>query len=291
MILSSKVGRNRSSAPAHHAQRRWNTGLLAIFLSAALLACPRRVAPPPVPVLHDAGELLKSVGFAEAQVFSIKGDARLKIDAPKAKGTVGLYVAVEQPARLHLETLNFFGQPQAILTSDGKVFGLLQNSEGKFYRGPATPQNVSRFLPVILPAEELAAILLGSAPRIPGDPVSLGVTPDQRAYLLGLSHGNVAQKLWIDPTSHRVLKSEVRGIDAYDLLFEDFAELTGLMLPKKVVLSAPAASTLLELNYKDVVINQTLSANLFKGDPPRDMPVIDVDEEGLPVVKGPLKRP
>ena len=286
MLHNPKVGIKRCRAVPVHVQLRLNTLLLGLFLTIGLLGCPQRVARPEPQWLQSADEVLKRTTLEEGHFTSIKGDAKLKVKSPRANGSVGIYVAVSRPANLHLETFGFFGQPEAILTSDGRTFGLYQSSEGKYYRGPATPQNVSRFLPVVLPAEELVSIMLGTVPRIPSHEVVFNLTPDHMAYLIGLRERNLTQTLWIDPFNFRALKSEVRGIDAYDLLFENFEQSAAGALPKKVVLSAPAASTLLELNYKDVVINEMLGANLFKGNPPPGVPVIDVDGDGVPVMKG-----
>ena len=92
--------------------------------------------------------------------------------------------------------------------------------------GPASPPNVSRLLPVIIPGEELTAVMLGEAPRIPTEDVTLTVDEEERTYRLVLRRGEVIQTLWVHPQHFRVLKSEVRGAPAYDLLFDDF-EVTG----------------------------------------------------------------
>jgi hypothetical protein len=210
----------------------------------------------------------------------------LQFDAPSGKGTVTLFVAVARPRWIHLESLGFFGQPQAILISDGKTFGLFQAQESKYYRGPASPENISRFLPIVLPGHELVTILLGGAPRINGEPTALRMLRDPAAYELKLTEGPVTQTLVIDPVAHRVIKSEVRGIDGYDLSFEDFERGVAAALPLKIRLSAPAASTTLELRYQDVEINQKLDVSLFYQRPPAGVPIVDVDSRGNPLPTG-----
>jgi hypothetical protein len=257
---------------------------LIIFLGVWLVGCPKRIPTGSRQAIAPA-DLLALIARQEAQIFSVKGQARLQVDGPGGKGTVTLFVAVARPRWIHLESLGFFGQPQAILVSDGNTFGLFQAQESKYYRGPASPENISRFLPIVLPGHELVTILLGGAPRIAGEATALKALSDPAGYELKLTRGPVTQTLIVDAVDHRVLKSEVRGIDGYDLFFEDFERGVTPALPLKIRLAALAASTTLELRYQDLEINQKLDVSLFFQRPPAGVPIVDVDERGNPLVK------
>ena len=257
--------------------------LPAVLLLVPLaLGCPKRVAPGPALGGLDAQALLQAVAKADARITSLKGEAKLGVDSPQAKGQLTLFVAAARPASVHLEPLDFFGRPQAVLVSDGKTFGLYQAQEGRYYQGPPSPQNLSRFLPVVLPPEELIPLLLGQAPRIPSEQVTAEEDAKSHAYVLTLTQGAVTQRLWIEPRTNRVLRSEVRGMNAYDLTFEDFQETGAVTFPRHIVLSSPAAKTKLELRYTDVTLNGTPDPSLYAPEPPEGVPVIDVDESGQP---------
>ncbi len=258
---------------------------LIIFLGVWVIGCPKRIPAGSLEAISPA-DLLALIARQEQQIFSVKGQARLQVEGPSGKGTVTLFVAVARPRWIHLESLGFFGQPQAILVSDGKTFGLFQAQESKYYRGPASPENISRFLPIVLPGHELVTILLGGAPRIRGEATALRLLRDPAAYELQLTEGPVTQTLIIDPLAHRVIKSDVRGIDGYDLFFDDFERDVAPALPQKIRLSALAASNTLELRYQDVEINQKLEVSLFSQRPPAGVPIVDVDSRGNPVVTG-----
>lgn len=259
--------------------------LLVLLLVPLALACPKRI-PGPAEVLPagvpDAGKLLEETAAADARVSTLKGEAKLAVDAPQGKGTVGLFVAVARPASIHLESLDFFGRPQAMLSTDGQRFGLYQVQEGRYYRGPPSPQNLSRFLPVALPPEELAALLLGQAPRIPAEKTTVERDERAGAFLVTLTRGTVTQRLWISPRTHRVIKSEVRGASAYDLAFEDFIEQGAVAFPRRITLTAPDARSRLELRYTDVTLQEPPDPSLFVPEPPEGVPVIELDESGQP---------
>jgi hypothetical protein len=248
-----------------------------------LLGCPRG----PINFGKDgeartAEELLKRVAQAESQVVTIKGDGNLFVDSPQGKGSVALFVAVSHPAYIHIEQLDFFNRPQGVLVTDGKSFGLYDAKEGKYYRGPASPANLARFLPVVLPPEELAALMLGRAPRLPPDDAELSVDDKLGVYVLTLKKGGVTQTLHVQPPSNRVVKSTVTGIAAYDVEFSDIADYGALTLPKHAKLTAASAKTTVELSWKDLAVNEPPDLTLFDLSPPEDIPVIDVDAQGAP---------
>src|SRR4051794_22885938 len=208
--------------------------VLFLGLSALLLGCPHRVDFGKEGPITDPKALEKLIQQAEERVIAVKGESKIKVESPQGNGVVTLFIALQRPGLVHLESLDFFGRPQAVLVSDGKRFGLYQSQEGKYYQGPASAQNLSRFLPVVLPPEELVALMLGQTPRIPAEAKTLKRDEQKGRYELALINGPVTQTLSIDPKRLRVVESRVRGVNAYDLTFEDFDEAGGGLYPRKV---------------------------------------------------------
>jgi hypothetical protein len=246
-----------------------------------LLGCPR-----PHLEFGDDGEarspeeLLRRVAQAEAQVVALKGDGKLYVDSPQGKGSVGIFVAVAHPAYIHIEQLDFFNRPQGVLVTDGKDFGLYDAKEAKYYRGPASPANLARFLPLVLPPAELASLMLGRAPRLPPETSTLAVDERLGVYVLTLTRGPVTQVLHVRPPSNRVVKSTVAGLRAYDVEFSDIAAYGAVTLPRRIQLVAPSAKTTVELTWKDVTVNEPPDLTLFDLSAPEDVPVVELDEEG-----------
>lgn len=224
----------------------------------------------------------------EHRVLSLQGDAKLTVRSPQGNGTLSLYVAVQRPASLHLETLDFFGKPLAVLVSDGVHFGLYQAQENRYYEGPASAQNVSRFLPVVIPPEQLARLLLGGVPVF--DDPEPGLTLDRGAgvYRVQLRRGAATQVLTVDPATLRVRTSAVRGAQGYDVSLEDFGDYGPVHFPRKLELDAPAEKSNLVLRYTQVTLNAPVDAALFTPSPPERVPVVQVDAEGRPVSEQPL---
>ena len=256
--------------------------LLLVPLWALLTGCPHRVdfgldGEPKTPE-----ELLRRITVAESAVFSVKGEAKLRLEAPDQKGVVTLFAAVTHPAYIHLESLDFFGKPQGVLVSDGTTFGIFDGKIGKYFHGPASAAAVGRILPIALPPAELGALLLGRAPRIPQDTATMGFDPDTSVYTLTLKRGAAVQTLTVSVPSYRVTKSAITGVDAYDLEFENLESIGATTYPRRVVLVANSVKTRIELNYKDVAVNEPPDMTLYEITAPANVPVVEVDERGVP---------
>lgn len=259
-----------------------NREVWILFLAVAWVGCPKRLETSQIGASFDTQALLDHTSKVENQVFSIRAEGRLRVAATSSSSTVTVFIAAARPAFLHFEVIGFFGQPQAILATDGQTFSMLQNDQGKFFRGPASPENISRLIPVVLSGPELVSILLGAAPRIPAERLSAQALAEANAYLVTLWQGDHTQKLWIHPDNFRALKSEVRGASAYDLLFEDFEAAGTIDFPRKITLFASAPSAMLELRYQRLRVNADLEPSLFQLAAPPGAKVIELDENGRP---------
>lgn len=257
---------------------------IAMFLALTCLGCAKRIAAIPVEGrLTDPEALLERVDAAQAKVISVRGDARLHVDSRDAKGSAGLFVSVAHPALIHLQPLDFFNRPQGVLVSDGQDFTLYSVPENRVLVGPASPPNVSRLLPILIPAEELVAVMLGRAPRLPDAERTLTYDEKARTYRLELRKGEVVQTLWVHPEHFRVMRSEIRGAPAYDLQFSDFMKTADVALPRHIILASQAGEARLELRYREVVVNGPVDLTDFTFDPPAGVPVTEVDARGVAI--------
>ncbi|HEX7489991.1 MAG TPA: DUF4292 domain-containing protein [Anaeromyxobacteraceae bacterium] len=265
--------------------------LLALF---ALAGCPRLQAPN---LSRDPDALLDQVAASQRRVQRVSGRARVKVTSPSLSGTVSELIAAEKPDRVHLETLDFFGSPAAVLVAaDGRF--ALHDARGKvFYRGPATPANISRLLPFDLPVEELVTILCGSAPLLPGKP--LEVRSQDGLVLLTIGLGDVGQRLALGEQATVVwsrLRREVPAGSppavanpAYDLAFDHFVDRGGIRFPNAVDVDAPAGKARVELSWRDLEVNGAIDRELFQLAPPRGVRVVDL-EGGTPAPRQPVPR-
>ncbi|RKG87798.1 DUF4292 domain-containing protein [Corallococcus terminator] len=268
-----------------------NRAAAAIFLALLCSACPKRLEFGPEGRIEDAQTLYQHVQERQGQVVTLEGDSKLRVDSPQGSGTLSTFLSITRPGLIHLETYDFFNRPVASLVSDGTRFGVYQAQGNTYYQGPSSPENVSRFLPIVLPSEELVAVMLGQVPLLPPESMTLALDEKERVYVLTLVRGAATQTLRVDPRHLRVVKSEVRGVPGYDLAFEDFKQRGELLFPGKVILTASQADTKLELRYTEITLNGRPDLTLYELTAPEGAKVVDVDERGRELGGGAVSPP
>lgn len=230
----------------------------------------------------DPQRLLVELRERQGLVQRVRGTARVRVEAPGVKGTLLELVVAEKPDRVRLETLDFFGNPVAVLVADGDRFGFYDARSRTFYRGDATAENVSRFLPVAIPPGELVTILCGSAPILPG--TAIEARPRDGRVELVVARGEVAQQLVL-AEALAVESSRVRRADPdparqavfYDLDFSSFRSQGKVRFPNALRLDAASAQARVGLEWRqDLEVNGEVERGLFAIGPPRGAKVVDL---------------
>lgn len=250
----------------------------------ALLAAGCRPRVPPADLSLEPAALLAQVQAAQGRVRSVQGEARVHVETAGGSATVSQFIAAEVPDRLHLEVLDFFGNPAAVLVAADGRFSLLDARRKVLYVGAATPANLARLVPLPLPAEDLVRILCGGAPLLGGRPVRAEPGPGHVGLIL--EAGARAQSLRIGPgaaverSSLRTGGAQARG--DYDLAFDAPRAAGAVRFPGEVSLRAEAPRTRLELRWRDAEVNAALDPALFRLKPPAGARLVDLDQGGPP---------
>lgn len=261
----------------------WSPWVLTLCALLGGLGCPKRIPLAVSSQVLSWEELLARIEKVEEGVHSVRGEAKLKVDSPRGKGTVTLFVAVSEPSWVHLESLDFFGRPSAVLVSDGVRFALHQVQEGVFYEGPASLENLALFLPVPLSLPELTRLLLGKTPRIATPKPISRYDSHESVYIVELENGSSRQTLAVRPEDFRVSTSETQGTSNVKFHFESFAEKNLWHFPKKVHVEVPQEKTRLEFNYTDIGLNVSVDSALFHLAPPPNVLHKTLDARGHPL--------
>ncbi|MFO0582768.1 MAG: DUF4292 domain-containing protein [Anaeromyxobacter sp.] len=212
---------------------------------------------------------------AQAKVRSVQGEARISVEAQGPSGTVGQFLAAERPGRLHVETLDFFGNVAAVLVAADGRFALLDQREKVFYRGRATPENLARLVPLPLTAEELVAVLCGGAP-LDGAPVA--AEPGRGTVRLDLA-GPAGEATLHVGEGAAIERAEVRpaGRPAWSVRGDVWRQHAGARLPTDLELRSTSPRVKLSLHWKDLEVNGALDPALFRLEPPPGARIVDLD--------------
>ena len=269
-------------------RRRTARALLPAALVAALGACvPRR---PPPDLSLEPGPLLAQVTAASGIVARVQGEARLRVEAPGQKGVAPAFVAAERPDRLHIEVLDFFGNPAAVLVTSGGRLAIYDRRARTFYRGEATAANVARLVPLPLPPERLVALLLG-APPLEGQPAS--AEPGGGFVTLVLRDPPRSIELRVGPRAavERATYRGEPGVPDHEVRYDRFVELLGGRFATEVAISAGSAGVRIEVAWKEPDLTAPVEASLFRMEPPSGARVVDLDAAPEPLPALPLAPP
>ena len=162
------------------------------------------------------------------------------------------------------------------MVADGGRFALLDLRSNVFYRGPSTPENLSRLIPEPLRDEELVALVLGALPPLPGArPVEAHRLGD--GTVLTLERGDLRQEIHAGADLRIGRVRRFRGRDLWwDVELDDFDDASGQQMPRRLHLSAPADRIQVELQLKERVWGKPTSPAAFELNPPRGMKVVEV---------------
>lgn len=197
-------------------------------------------------------------------VERVRGEAKAKVDTPEGAGSLTEFVVASRPDRLRLESIDFFGRPVALLTTDGEVGRMLDVERNVFFEGPANATVVARLLPVRIDPRVVVSLLtgglgLGAAPV----PQTVRVDPERGVYVLALETTDGPQTVSLNP---RTLHPLIVTTDEWAATFEGWRN--DSPLPSKVTLSTPDGRAKVTLTWRDTELDPALDPDVFTLVPP-----------------------
>jgi outer membrane lipoprotein-sorting protein len=254
----------------------WSPGLALLALCAAGLGCkPGPVARPTS--LPAAPALLEEIRGRQARAWSLRGETKLDYWAPEGRTKVTVNMAVARPGKLRFEAENpISGHTEGTLVTDGRNFALLDVQHNRFLVGPALPCNVARMTRIDMPPDDVAVILLGSAPVLPHERAEVGWDPADggREVLTLALPGGATERLEIANKSRDLVAAEVKdsaGRSVWRLTHEDFGNVGGVRRPRRTKFVEPREQADVIIRFKDVDVNVAIPEDVFHLSPPPGM--------------------
>ncbi|HTU00642.1 MAG TPA: DUF4292 domain-containing protein, partial [Candidatus Sulfotelmatobacter sp.] len=194
--------------------------LIAALLFVAV-ACATR--PAPLPTIAPS-EALRRLGEDEVARTSLRGLARVRVEAPGRSVSASQVVLVALPDKARLEAQSAVGTTAVVVVLQGDQLRV-QNFIGHEYLwGRATPQNLGRLAGVPVPSGPLLRLLLGLPPLpVRADDPRLRLTSAQGEFLIETVDGRLWQRVRLDAAG-RVAAGELGEGEAalVRFQFEDY---------------------------------------------------------------------
>jgi hypothetical protein len=253
---------------------RARSDVAAVLLLLAA-GCPQQqvvTGPPP-----DPGALYFQAKKAHLLPATLSCDAKAFVDAPENGGRYALHISVKRPASLRIEALTPMGDPAAVLVADQGRFALLDLKNNVFYRGPATPENLSRLIPVPLRDEELVSLITGDIPELPGGSPETA-TREGDGYRLVIAAPRVKQEIALgaDLRVTGVRRTDMEGKVLWSIGLDEHDDSSGAQVPRLIHLEAPLAKTKLDLRMRNFLTGKPPPSGAFLLGVPQGMRVEEV---------------
>lgn len=173
------------------------------------------------------------------------------------------------PDRIRADVFGPFGQPMLRLIADGNKLSVLAFNENRIYMGRATRKNIGAFLGVALSADEIFALLGGSAPMLQNMLINSMSADDQGQATLVLSDSasRVMERIRFRIGDYSVVKAQMSQqgdqSETYTCTYSDFQAMGPWKYPKDMeTLGSDGRS--LTLENDSVEFNKEFDHDVFE---------------------------
>lgn len=242
-----------------------------VLILLTLAACAR----PPQPVWTDlpsSDQLLQRLAETTGQIESLDGVASVGLNVKEKFFSSQQFLLLGKPDRIRADVLTGFGQLILQLTSDGKELAVFSKTSvpGRFYRGPATADNLSRFTRIPLAVKDMVRLLLYDPPLI--EYQQSEVTVEDGDLLLRLKNSQLQQELLFNPQLLLVgCRYFSEGKVLLEVLYQKLDEQK--VFPRMIRLDVVAENTQASIKFSELQVNIETPPERFRLQAPANIPV------------------
>ena len=272
------------SGPGHLGTRAWTPRNLCVLCASAVCfglfsfaegcAKPQTLAGPPL----DPAALYAQAQAAHRIPETLSCDGKAVVEAPDNGGRYALHLSVKRPGSIRIEALTPLGDPAAVLVADQGRFALLDLRDNVFYRGPASPRNLSRLIPAPFTPEELVSLITGAIPAL-RDAQPQSARREGDGSLLVLAAPGTVQQVWLGGNLRvqKVRRSSERGDLLWEVTLDEHDDSSGAQLPRLIHLEAPLGKTRVDLRLRNLIAGKPPPQGAFLLGVPQGMRVEEVE--------------
>ena len=246
---------------------RWFSFLLLLALAGCI--SPQKPVWTEVPT---AEELIDKVSMASGRFSSLDGAAKVALTAGDKFYSSQQFLLLQKPDHLRADVLTGFGQLILQITSDGELLSVFLNTSvpGRFFRGPASDENIFRFVRVPLATTDLLRLLLYDPPLI--DYQDSTVELASEGLRLILVNSTNSQELLFDSQLQLVGCHYYRlGKEYLSVDYRDFS--TDNDFPYVIRVSVPLEQTRVKVSFSELKVNGEIDIAQFYLQKPDNIPL------------------
>lgn len=244
---------------------------LAWLLVLLVLSACAKPLPPVWTEQPQADQLLARLAEQPNRYQALDATARVALTVQGKFLSTQQFLTVERPAGLRADVLTGFGQLILQLATDGNTMAVLLNNTvpGRYLYGPATYENLSRFVRIPLRLSDLVSFLLYSPPV--NSFSSAVVRAEENQLVLVLSNGTRKQEVVFDShlrvTEVRYFKGDTPELNVAYLKFSGADN-----FPMQIKIVVSEQETTVSVALTEVALNPVIEPSRFQLEKPANTP-------------------
>ena len=250
---------------------RWAATTVVLLGLLILAGCATRL-PPTEPLAPDEGQeadALFTTFVTNSVPAAVDADLRLNWDFLGRKGGVAAVLQLQRPALLRFAANDPLGRPLVLAVSDGATFTLVDNRQGRAYRGSTDSKFWHSYVPDAVAAEDLFALLGGTAPEGTGRVIASARDKEGTGFWYVLdAQGGATRHLLLDRRSGTLRRHLLvdDGEPVLDIVYSGAtgADSTGYQWPRELRVTGSAITGTLSVHIDTVFSDQPLPAATFR---------------------------
>jgi outer membrane lipoprotein-sorting protein len=245
--------------------------VLPLVLLVPLLACSSLKHKRPEKAIEDPAVIIQALRSNPVGSLRVLGTLDMRQEGKRVKAHM-VYV-IKNSTWFRFETESFFDQPLSILVSDGRQFTAWDIKKSRVIQGQATPENISRVIPLPMTGAEIAGILSGNPALNNFSRSTLSWDFDRGLYRLQLSSENSTQTVLVDPKSIKPVETFVEkgGELVYKLSYSQW--LKDNIMPGRLQFEMPSRKIIVRMRIKEAQPDPAIKDSLFQLHPPKGIPI------------------
>jgi hypothetical protein len=193
------------------------------------------------PAFYDSpGAALLALAASSPGAQAVTATTRIAINRHGERYPLKIAVMMQRPDFLRVESIPLMGPPDFYLSIANGELRVFLPGKGEFYTGRATPQNISRFFSVSMPAADMVSLLMGVPPDGRKETQSPGGEWENTLYRVDqYLSGRKTRSLWIDPAGGRLVRFRrfaEGGMVVYTADFADHVRIGEGFLPQQLTI-------------------------------------------------------
>lgn len=234
-----------------------------------------------------AADIIQTLRKSQSEMNSFAGKGGINIQTADNQHYFQMMVAVQRPKSLRLQAFDFLGRPAMILIINEDELSYLDYGKSILYKGPATYENINKFLPLGLKVDDVITLLSGGQPLSAYRGIDVKKTQQlgQEVWQVTLlrTEKDLAETIWVRPDDLRIDRVEVGPRESrptYSLDYAKYKQIVndGRQTPHFIKASDLKSGTQLTITYDEVKVNPELPETLFILKPPAGVRVESIPE-------------